>query len=481
MITNDGKEIVSKYILGQVPAFATHLSIGCGATPLGVLDAYPSTAVAKNLMDFEMTRVPISSKGFVDDSVTYLLNNKVLSSNVATLTTTSVHDITIGETVVISIGDIVFDGQYIVTATNSPTNTTFSYSRVNTNVSTIAIPSPYGSVIVSRTKVSFTAELPTADRYEITEIGLWSAKSNNLASIYDSRIVFNFSQNWFGHDSAGVISTPPIKTLGTALSSDIVATETIFYALTNDILFQNSTRKARKEGPRYLNTTLLARGDLSTIAPAAGGSWTTTTLKSDWVGSGSHIHISDINFDIGGNNASDIVKLAMSVVDRTVTGSTIDNVKILVEFFKNESTTSTNYAKMQIYVPGAAYGGVSYLNANKYYVASSELSQNIDYSNYNTGTSLVETLSKPYVRFYTSGTFSPTEIRMCRIFVSITASSVPSTNHYICFDGLRLDSTVENPVYKMSGYSIVRKDGTPISKLANTNNYIDFRFSLGVA
>lgn len=237
----------------------------------------------------------------------------------------------------------------------------------------------------------------------------------------------------------------------------------------------------RKEGPRHLNTTLLVRGDLSTITPTGGGAWTTTNLKNDWIVSGSHVHISDINFDISGNGAADILKLAFSIVDKTVAGSNIDDAKILVEFFKNEATTDTNYAKMQIYVPGAAYSGVQYLNDNKYYVASAELSQNIDYSNYNTGSSLVETLSKPYIRYYTSPTFSPTEIRMCRIFVSVTASSNPSADHYVCFDGLRLDNTTENPVYKMSGYSIVRTDGTPITKLANTNNYVDFRFSLGVS
>jgi hypothetical protein len=475
MITNDGKEIVSKFIIGQVPAFATHLSIGCGATPLDSNDPYPNTVYGKKRMDFEMTRVPISSKGFVDDSATYLINNKVLSSNIATLTTTVNHDITVGETVVVSIDDTVFDGQYSVTGV---TANTFSYSRINANVTTTAIPSPYGSTIVSRTKVSMTAELPTSNRYEITEVAVWSAGNNNLASLYDSRMVFTFDQNWLNHDSSGTISTPPVLSLGSATSSDIsgAISDKVFYARTNDILFQNTTRKLRKEGPRHLNTTLLARGDLSTITPTGGGAWSTTNLKGNWIGSGSHIHINDINFDVSGNTVSDLVKLAFSVVDRTVTGSNIDDVKILMEFFKNESSVDSNYAKMQIHVPGATY-----LNTDKYYVASATLSQDIDYSNYNTTTSLVETLAKPYARFYTSPTFSPAEIRMCRIYVAITASAAASTNHFICFDGFRIDSTVENPVYKMSGYSIVRDDGTPITKLANTNNYVDFRFSLGVS
>lgn len=487
MITNDGKEIVSKFILGQVPAFATHLSVGCGAVPLDSNDTYPNGVYGKKRMDFEMTRVPISSKGFVDDSVTYVVTAKHLWTNIATLTLSETHDITVGETIIVAGVDDTFNGQFTVTEIDY-TNKLVKYSRISSNVGAGSNPitqstavSPNGSCVVSRTKVSLTAELPTANRYEITEVGIWSAGNNNLASLYDSRMIFNFSQNWYKHDSAGIISVPPTQPLGSASSSDIGISDTVFYASTNDVLFQNSTRKLRKEGPRHLNTTLLVRGDLSTISPAGGGAWTTTNLKSNWTATGSHIHLSDINFDISGNNAADILKLAFSIIDKTVTGSNIDDAKILVEFFKNESSVDNNFAKMQIHVPGPAYSGVQYLNDNKYYVAAAELSQNIDYSNYNTGTTLVDTLSKPYIRFYTSSAFSATDIRMCRIYVSVTASSALSQNHYVAFDGLRIDSTVENPVYKMSGYSIVRSDGTPITKLANTNNYVDFRFSLGVS
>jgi hypothetical protein len=487
MITNDGKEIASKFILGQVPAFATHLSVGCGANPLDGNDVYPNSVYSKKRMDFEMTRVPISSKGFVDDSQTFIVTAKHLWTNVATITLSATHDIAIGETIIVSGVDSTFNGQYSVTDVDY-TNKLVKFSRIESNVGAGSNPitqsiavSPNGACIVSRTKVSLTAELPTANRYEITEVGIWSAGSNNLASLYDSRMIFNFSQNWYKHDSAGIISVPPSNTLGTASSSDIDVSDTVFYAQTNDVLFQNSTRKLRKEGPRHLNTTLLVRGDLSTISPAGGGAWTTTNLKSNWTATGSHIHLSDVNFDISGNNASDILKLAFSIIDKTVTGSNIDDTKIFMEFFKNETSVDNNFAKMQIYVPGAAAGGVQYLNDNKYYIASAELSQNIDYSNYNTGTTLVDTLTKPYIRFYTSSAFSATEIRMCRIYVSVTASAALSQNHYVGLDGFRIDSTVENPVYKMTGYSLVRGDGTPITKLANTNNYIDFRFSLGVS
>lgn len=490
MITNDGKEIISKYLLGQVPSFATHLSIGCGATPLTSAESIPNTIYGKQRMDFEMTRVPISAKGFIDDSATYVVTNKALTTNVATLTTSVAHDIVVGETVIVSGVDSTFNGQYRVTGVGS---TTFTYDLVATNVTSAAV-SPNGSVVVSRTKVSLTAELPSGNKYEITEVGIWSTGSNSLATQYDSRMIFNFTQSWQYHgnnitpsSSSVSIGDPPIKGSGIGDSNSNINTtanpEVTMFVSTSDPVFSLSTRKARKEGPRHLNTTLLVRGDMSTISPASGTSWTTSNIVGNWTATGTHIHLNNISFDISGNNTSDLLKLAFSVIDKDAVGASINDVKILMEFYKNESNTTSAYAKAQIYVPGAAYSGTQYLNDNKYYVAGWELSQNVDYSNYS-GSSAV-TLSKPYVRFFSSTDFSPSEIRVCRIWVMVNngsaATPTASTDNYVSFDGFRIDNTLENPTYKMSGYSLIKGTGTSITKLANTNNYIDFRFSLGVS
>ena len=34
MITNEGKGILAKYLVGQAPAFASFIAIGCGAKPV---------------------------------------------------------------------------------------------------------------------------------------------------------------------------------------------------------------------------------------------------------------------------------------------------------------------------------------------------------------------------------------------------------------------------------------------------------------
>ena len=66
MITNTGKSILGKYLLGQAPAYASFIAIGCGAKPLDTTDALGDYSNKKNL-DFEMLRVPISSRGFVNE------------------------------------------------------------------------------------------------------------------------------------------------------------------------------------------------------------------------------------------------------------------------------------------------------------------------------------------------------------------------------------------------------------------------------
>ena len=67
---------------------------------------------------------------------TYLVNNKALTTNVATLTTVSAHDFNAGNTVTVSGIGAPFDGTYTVKAT--PTSTTFTYDKTATDVISIA-------------------------------------------------------------------------------------------------------------------------------------------------------------------------------------------------------------------------------------------------------------------------------------------------------------------------------------------------------
>lgn len=443
MITDKGKEIISKYLLGQAAAYASHISIGCGAYPLDSNDPAPSASslAEKTYMDFEMVRVPITSKGFVDDDGT--------------------------------------------------------------------------------TKVSFTAELPKENRYDITEIGLWSSGNNSLAKDFDSRIIFNFSEAWQAHSTAiSEITTPtPLGSGG-----DITTNLKYFRASTSNTVFSNADRKARREGPRFLDSKILLRGD-SSIIQGASGQWsgdnpsysvtnksasagtatltigshllnvgdtvivsisdvdfdgthsitarTNTTISysaSATVGSASasgtvnfedstHIHLNAINFDISRNAPSDKILLAFSLIDKDGAGPGIepDYVKILIEFYRNESSTTSGYAKAEIEIDGTDFTGDRY-----------------------------KVVEIPISDLITSPDFTSQQVRIARIFASVVHTDSgqikTSPDHYIELEGLRIENdTTENPVYGMVGYSVVRTtDGDPLYKFQNTNNYIEFRFNLDV-
>ena len=78
------------------------------------------------------------------------VTNKQLTSNVATLTTGTTHGYVAGDQIVVSIGDSVFDGGFIVAS--APTTTTLTYARTATNVASTAVT---GGLITGGTPRSF--------------------------------------------------------------------------------------------------------------------------------------------------------------------------------------------------------------------------------------------------------------------------------------------------------------------------------------
>ena len=446
MITDKGKEIISKYLLGQTPTYASHISIGCGAIPLDNNDPAPSpeTLAAKTRMDFEMVRVPITSKGFVDDNGT--------------------------------------------------------------------------------TKVSFTAELPKENRFEITEIGLWSSGNNSLAKNFDSRMVFNFSEPWQAH-STSISEIPKADSFTLGSNGDITTTLKFFRAFSSNVVFSNQDRKARKEGPRFLDDKIFLRGDSSiiqgvdeewsgenpsysivtrlsgtgtatlttstnhllnvgdtivvdiattefngthvitgrtntTISYALAGTVTSasTTGTVTWQES-THIHLNAINFDISRNAPSDKILLAFSLIDADAVGAGTDPdyVKILLELYRNETSITSGYAKAEIEIAGTEFTGDRY-----------------------------KVIEIPISDLITTSDFSSQQIRVARVFASVVYTTagqqMASPIHYVELEGIRLENeTTPNPVYGMVGYSVARtEDGQPLYKYQNTNNYVEFRFNLDV-
>jgi hypothetical protein len=374
MITEIGKGIIGKYLLGYAPAYASYLAVGCGKKPLETIDAYPDYSAQSNL-DFEMFRVPISSRGFVNE-----------------------------------------DGI---------------------------------------SKIVFTAELPTEERYEISEIGLYSAGSNPSAGSYDSKTVFSFSasENWQRHTST---SASAIPTISTPLDEDddnvISTTQKVFQTNADNSIFYKTSRANRYERCRFLNNTILMSGNDSNL--------TLDVNNNVVIGSGSnHIHLTGINTNFSKNSPADELRLAFSVVNKNGSSTSApDSVIIMVEFASTEGA-SPEYARFQTKLVSGSGAGQYNFTDNRYWVISKQLQS-----------------------LYVSSAFTWDSVTVAKIYACAIVAGSPSADYYIALDAMRLENTqTTNPVYGLTGYSVVKNtNAETVVKSTNTTNYVEFRFAIDI-
>lgn len=375
MITNTGKNIIGKYLLGQAPAYASYIAVGCGKKPLLTSDSAQNFS-EQNRLEFEMFRVPISSRGFINESGT--------------------------------------------------------------------------------SKIVFTAELPAEERYEISEIGLFSAGINTAAGAYDSKTVFAFTQteNWNYHTNTATTEIPTIsEPLDNVEDDNIIATaEPVFQTNADNSIFYKEPRASRYERSRFLNNTILISGDDSSL---------TKSGSHFVIGSGSnHIHLSSPNLDFTKNSPVDELRLAFSLINKDGDSISVpDTVRILIDFSSTD-TTGGEYARFEAELVNGTGTGQYDFTTNRYHVISKQL-QNL----------------------YTSANFTWNAVTVVKIYACAIDAGVPSGDYYIALDALRLEnvSTV-NDLYGLTGYSVIRNaDAVTVIKSPNTNNYIEFRFSIGVS
>lgn len=376
MITNTGKGILAKYLLGQAPSFASYIAVGCGPQALdndtpGFTNEQKAEYSAKQNLDFEMFRVPIISKGYVNE------DNLV--------------------------------------------------------------------------KLVLTAELPTEERYEITEIGIFSAGSNPSAGAFDSRAVYSFTQTegWEYHTNTGVTEIPSFYSTLDDSNNNIIQEEyTVFHTNADNRLFTNTNRVNRNERCRVFNNITAIVGNDSQLAVSPAG-------KLSYV-SGNHIHITNAGFNFNRNAPTDELKLAFSIVNRD--GASItqpDEVRIMIQFAESETETVGQSATMSIVLSSEDYD----FESNRYFVSTQQLQQ-LEYT----------------------PNFTWDLVSVVKIYASVVKSGSPSDDYYVFLDALRLENTSTiNPLYGLTGYSVVKTDGAlPVVKAPNTSNFIEFRLAIGV-
>lgn len=456
MITNKGQVLLTKYLIGQAPSYASYIAVGSGPIPYTsetvVSPAEASKQRLKQNLDFEMFRVPITSRGYLTEE-----------SGSATITAATVS----GSNVEYTAANSFLTGDRVTIAGVVPSQFNVSDAIIiDSSPTSFTVVNPISGSYVSGgsaktyyTNIVLTAELPTEERYEITELGLFSAQSNPDAGSQDSRTIYSFSQNenWQFHGDSvepiPVVYSPLDNNEANVIDGTYFVNGTykdckVFHTNADNRVFSNQYRIERFETCRYLNNIIALRGNLSDL------SYNQQTNRVSYV-SGNHIHLNGVSYNFDKNSPSDELRLAFTVINKR--GAEAEKpaaVRIIVEFSSTDSTSSGESAKMEINLTDADAS----FDSNRYFVATKKFSE----------------------LHQTSG-FSWNQVSNVKIYASAIDSSGDTTdNFYICLDALRLENTTAiNPLYGMSGYSVVRTDiGSTIKKLENTTNYIEFRFGM---
>ena len=373
MITNTGKSIIAKYLLGQAPAYASYIAVGCGATPIATGDPTGDYSTKTNL-DFEMFRIPISSRGY-----------------------------------------IVEDGQ---------------------------------------SKLVLTAELPTEERYEISEVGIYSAGSNPYAGSFDSRSILTFTQgeNWQHITSSATTDIERItQPLDATLSDNVIETTSkVFESNADNKIFYNPNRVARYERCRYYNNIIAIRGDASVMTTVGGH----LSVDAD----PEYIRATGISLDFSKNAPSDELRLAFSVINKDGDSLSVpDTVKILLEF--TSSVDATKFARFEAVVDNGTGAGQHDFSTNRYCI-----------------------VTKQRQELYTTSNFTWTSADTINIYASVVDSGSESDDFYVVLDAVRFENlNTPNPLYGLIGYSVIQNDtAETVVKSTNTSNYVEFKFAIGV-
>ena len=318
-------------------------------------------------------------------------------------------------------------------------------------------------------KIVFKAELPIEQRYQITELGVYPAAANTVASNFDSRILSTFSNSepWAYSNNQDVSGTVeyigPLKIdevtpgdIETLLDTYVL--QDFVFINSNSPIFEYSERINRGEPPRYLNKSLLVSGSTSVVNTLMPANSASINISS---GSSYYIENNSINLNLGKNLPTDQIKLAFSVISTVRENpGTPKYVKIRLEFLNN-STTPASKAYINIALQDTDLKPGNDETEMRYQVVTKSLSD-----------------------FTTDQNFSWSSIDGIRIYTCIhNDTTLANTGqHFVLYDGLRFENISSyNPLYSLVAAERVKTlDENPILKRENSTSYVEYRFGIGI-
>jgi hypothetical protein len=506
MITNTGKEIIAKYLMGTSPAYASYIALGCGAKPRPNITSVGTASSSSTIFTVSSTNgiwvgakiTKVSGTGVLstigDTIVTAILTSSTFSVNYAPAT--------------------AFSGATVGIQTD-PTTNVLDFEMFRVPISSRGYIKEDGL-----NKIILTAELPTEERYEISEVGVFSAGSNSNAGSYDSKTISAFAdtENWKYNDGSS-LSTPISITSSIIDGSNIItSTEDAIQTNSNNAGFLNTIRANRYERCRYLNNVLMLRGNTSHITSNGTNFVVASSPKI--------LQLSGQTVDLTRNSTSDLLKIAFSLVAVDGNAATIpDTVRVLVEFVNSDGTqsakmeaeatnqvyqlSSNRYVVIEkrldelVYTPTFSWNTVSIIKIyvstlNTFIINNKALSSNVATLTTSAahGMSIGNRITVSGVETDFNGTFTVTAVTTDTFSYSktydgtVASAAVSPTGvlevsrpgYFVALDAMRIDNVgTVNPLYGLTGYSIIQNTtAETIIKPPNTNNYIEFRFILDV-
>ena len=468
MITNKGNQIITKYLLGQSPEYAAYLAIGVGAEPLDTSET-DSSSPSKESLDFEAFRVPIISRGLVSDNIVADIDSWVQSAGLVTVETSSQHGIKPGDSVELaftlsSSANSIREGTYIIDTTTSNT-VTYPQSFTSASATPVswfssASASDTATIAYDRERIIFKAQLPSDQRYQMTEIALYPAASNSLALNYDSKTFAGFltTEGWTYHNvSASLVESDNAISFTTVSIADTfgnVGSATFLEPLTGsaaNALFVNSNneaftfyeRKNRYENTRFYNRCLIVPGNMTTF----GGDAMTIS------GQQKYVFNSSLRLNLSQNSPDDYVKFALSVISNEVDASTPPS-KTRLRFEFLDTTSGDAAVATELLSAGD-------LTASRYVIISKQIKD-----------------------FDAGSDFSWARVDGINIYAQTLNSSGNYDGSYVAFDGIRIDNeNTDNPLYAMVAYSRLKNNydaAQPIEKTENSQGYVEYRFGVNI-
>ena len=516
-------------MLGQIPAYSSYIAIGCGARVISDTEKIPTSysisgstvtvtisgghkfnvgdSVVVDMNDSrvngEKTLATVSSTqltfpaNYTIPALT-AVNDVFPGTNYAEYTAASAHRLIVGDLVTTTgFSDADFNNTDVAVYAIA-SSTTFIIGEAGTGTTSAGTLSTIKPVVQANSTISlnhstnrklnfemtripvtsrglavedgvdmlvFGAEVPTQDRFGISEIGLFSAGTNNIVTGSDSTIMHTLAnfENWELHDSVSATTVLPYSgavapstgsptTTGTPLSLPTTTYATFINA--SDQAFNNVNRTRLHEKPRMYDSTLVVQGDLSVITGMSSG-----VSSMEYEDETRHVHLLGQTYNFSSNSSSDEIRLAFSVLYRNM--STISDpsyVGIIIEFSSEADVANTKFARMKIRKTSAE------LAKSHYFIETVSLND----------------LEK-------SATFSWDSVDTIKIYAMVDAAT--KTDYYISLDALRFENVYDeqqNASYGMVGYATARSTKTisstvyttPIEKEINRSGLIEFKLPI---